>query len=94
MYIETPVTAEIYLRCYSKIYVATTKQKPFTFSCISYHYTKTPFLPCKSMVFGVQNPLFYIAKSPFLACKKWFFAKPKLEGGFIVFVFGVDVAIQ
>ena len=69
MYIETPVTAEIYLRCYSKIYVATTKQKPFTFSCILYHYTKTPFLPWKSMVFGVQKGVFYIAKVWFLQCK-------------------------
>ena len=69
MYIETPVTAEIYLRCYSKIYVATTKQKPFTYSCILYHYTKAPFLPCKSMVFGVQKGGFYIAKVWFLQCE-------------------------
>ena len=69
MYIETPVTAEIYLRCYSKIYVATTQQKPFTFSCILYHYTTPPFLPCKSMVFGVQKGGFYIAKVWFLQCK-------------------------
>ena len=69
MYIETPVTAEIYLRCYSKIYAAITKQKPLTFYCILYHYTKTPFLPCKSMVFGVQKGGFYIAKVWFLQCR-------------------------
>ena len=37
---------------------------------------KRGFLRCKSMVFGVQKPPFYIAKTPFLACKKWVFAKP------------------
>ena len=68
-YIETPVTAEIYLRCYSKIYAAITQQKPLTFYCILYHYTKTPFLPCKSMVFGVQKGGFYIAKVWFLQCE-------------------------
>ena len=31
---------------------------------------KTTFLCCKSMVFGVQKPYFYIAKTPFLHCKK------------------------
>ena len=31
---------------------------------------KVWFLRRKSMVFGVQNPPFYIAKTPFLACKK------------------------
>ena len=55
MYIETPVTAEIYLRCYSKTHAAITKQKPLTFYCILYHYTKTPFLPCKSMVFALRK---------------------------------------
>ena len=69
MYIETPVTAEIYLRCYSKTHAAITKQKPLTFYCILYHYTKTPFLPCKSMVFGVQKGGFYIAKVWFLHCR-------------------------
>ncbi len=29
---------------------------------------KVWFLRCKSMVFGVQKPPFYIAKSPFLKC--------------------------
>ena len=73
MYIETPVTAEIYLRCYSKIYAAITKQKPLTFYCILYHYTKTPFLPCKSMLFGVQKGGFYIAKVWFLQCESRYF---------------------
>ena len=31
---------------------------------------KTTFLCCKSMVFGVQKPYFYIAKTPFLHRKK------------------------
>ena len=31
---------------------------------------KTTFLCCKSMVFGVQKPYFYIAKTPFLHYKK------------------------
>ena len=31
---------------------------------------KTTFLCCKSMVFGVQKPYFYIAKTTFLHCKK------------------------
>ncbi len=31
---------------------------------------KTTFLCCKSMVFGVQKPYFYIAKTPFLRGKK------------------------
>lgn len=69
MYIETPVTAEIYLRYYSKTHAAITQQKPLTFYCILYHYTKTPFLPCKSMVFGVQKGGFYIAKVWFLHCE-------------------------
>ena len=51
-------------------------------------YLYVTYSPCKSMVFGVQKPLFYIAKSPFLACKKWVFAKPKLVGGCIVLCFG------
>ena len=67
MYIETPVTAEIYLRCYSKTHAAITKQKA---SHILLHiiplYKKPPFLPCKSMVFGVQKGGFYIAKVWFL----------------------------
>ena len=39
-------------------------------------YLYVTYSPCKSMVFGVQKPPFYIAKTPFLACKKWVFAKP------------------
>ena len=31
-------------------------------------YAKRGFLRCKSMVFGVQKPPFYIAKTPFLKC--------------------------
>jgi len=31
-------------------------------------YVKVWFLRCKSMVFGVQKPPFYIAKTPFLKC--------------------------
>jgi len=32
------------------------------------HHAKVWFLRCKSMVFGVQKPPFYIAKTPFLKC--------------------------
>ena len=68
MYVETPVTAEIYLRCYSKIYAAITQQKPLTFYCILYHYTppfcraKVWFLACKKGVFTLQKYGFCNAK--------------------------------
>jgi len=37
---------------------------------------KTTFLCCKSMVFGVQKPYFYIAKTPFLKLENIHHPKP------------------
>ncbi|MBF1466872.1 MAG: hypothetical protein HXN67_06805 [Prevotella pallens] len=34
---------------------------------------KVWFLRCKSMVFGVQKPPFWLTKTTFLTCKKWVF---------------------
>ena len=35
---------------------------------VTYSLCKKGFLRCKSVVFGVQKPPFYIAKTPFLKC--------------------------
>ena len=40
----------------------------FVICMLHIHYAKVWFLRCKSMVFGVQKPPFYIAKTPFLKC--------------------------
>ena len=40
----------------------------FILCMLHIHHAKVWFLRCKSMVFGVQKPPFYIAKTPFLKC--------------------------
>ena len=40
----------------------------FVICMLHIHRVKVWFLRCKSMVFGVQKPPFYIAKTPFLKC--------------------------
>ena len=40
----------------------------FVICMLHIHHAKVWFLRCKSMVFGVQKPPFYIAKTPFLKC--------------------------
>ena len=40
----------------------------FVICMLHIRHAKVWFLRCKSMVFGVQKPPFYIAKTPFLKC--------------------------
>ena len=42
----------------------------FILCVLHIRHAKRWFLRCKSMVFGVQKPPFYIAKTPFLKCEK------------------------
>ena len=61
------VPAYMYLQQHYKPFEMPSRnvRKVFILCMLHIHYAKVCFLRHKSMVFGVQNPPFYIAKTPF-----------------------------